>query len=83
MQESRIDFLQDLARIRSIVYAGYYGHWIGVSQDDNIANPVHAQIGFTLPKFRDRSAPGEVPITLVPGRDLTHDDILGPDALPT
>lgn len=83
LQESRIDFLQDLARIRSIVYAGYYGHWIGVSQDDNIANPVHAQIGFTLPKFRDRSAPGEVPITLVPGRDLTHDDILGPDALPT
>jgi choline dehydrogenase-like flavoprotein len=82
LQESRIDFLQDLARIRSIVYAGYYGHWIGVSQDDNIANPVHAQIGFTLPKFRDRSGPGEVPITLVPGRDLMHDDILGPDALP-
>jgi len=82
LEETRIDFLQDLARIRSIVYAGYYGHWIGVSQDDNIANPVHAQIGFTLPKFRDRSTPGEVPITLVPGRDLTHDDILGPDALP-
>ena len=82
LQNTRINPLQDLARIRAIVYAGYYGHWIGTSQDDNIANPVHAQIGFTLPKFRDRSGPGEVQITLVPGRDLSHDDILPNDALP-
>jgi choline dehydrogenase-like flavoprotein len=82
LQETRLDFLQDIARIRSIVYSGYYGHWQGRTQQDNVANPVHAQIGFTLPEFRDRSPPGEVPITFVPGRDLTHDDLLGQDALP-
>ena len=82
LQETQIDFLQDLARIRTIIYAGYYGHWDGVTQDDNEHNPVHRQIGFTLPKFRDRTAPGEVPITLVEGRDLTHEDFIGHDDCP-
>ena len=82
LQETQIDFLQDLARIRTVIYAGYYGHWQGVTQDDNIDNPVHRQIGFTLPKFRDRSGPGEVPITLVEGRDLTHKDFIPPDDCP-
>ena len=82
LQETDIDFLQDLARIRTIVYAGYYGHWDGVTQDDNEHNPVHRQIGFTLPKFRDRTGPGEVPVTLVEGRDLTHEDFIGHDDCP-
>ena len=82
LQETDIDFLQDLARIRTIIYAGYYGHWEGVTQNDNAHNPVHRQIGFTLPKFRDRSAPGELPITLAEGRDLTHDDFIGHDDCP-
>jgi choline dehydrogenase-like flavoprotein len=82
LQETQIDFLQDLARIRTIIYAGYYGHWDGVTQDDNKHNPVHHQIGFTLPKFRDRSAPGEIPITLVEGRELTHEDFIGHDDVP-
>ena len=82
LQETDIDFLQDLARIRTIIYAGYYGHWDGVTQDDNEHNPVHRQIGFTLPKFRDRTGPGEVPVTLVEGRDLTHEDFIGHDDCP-
>lgn len=82
LQETQVDFLQDLARIRTVIYAGYYGHWEGVTQDDNVRNPVHRQIGFTLPKFRDRSAPGEVPITLIEGRELTREDFVGHDDLP-
>ncbi len=82
LQETDIDFLQDLARIRTIIYAGYYGHWDGITQDDNEHNPVHRQIGFTLPKFRNRTGPGEVPITLVDGRDLTHEDFIGHDNCP-
>jgi choline dehydrogenase-like flavoprotein len=82
LQETQIDFLQDLGRIRTLIYAGYYGHWEGVTQDDNEHNPVHRQIGFTLPKFRDRSAPGEIPISLVEGRELTHEDFIGHDDCP-
>jgi choline dehydrogenase-like flavoprotein len=76
LERTRNDLMQDLARVRSVVYAGYYGHWQGETQDDNRDNPVFAQIGFTLPAHRDRSAPGEVPITDFPGRDLTDADIL-------
>ncbi len=82
LQETEIDFLQDLGRIRTLIYAGYYGHWDGLTEADNEHNPVHRQIGFTLPKFRDRSAPGEVPITLVEGRELTHEDFVGHDDCP-
>ena len=81
LENSEIGLFRDLARIRSIVYAGYYGHWDGVTQDDNAANPVHAQIGFTLPKFRARG-PDEEQITLYPGRELTHDDFVGDDGVP-
>lgn len=81
LQRTQNDLMQDLARIRSIVYAGYYGHWQGTSEDDNRDNPVLAEIGFTLPAHRTRG-PGETPITLFPGRDLKDDDILGPDDTP-
>jgi choline dehydrogenase-like flavoprotein len=83
LQETQIDFLQDLGRIRTLIYAGYYGHWEGVTEADNEHNPVHRQIGFTLPKFRDRSAPGEIPLTVLDGRDLTHDDFVGHDDCPS
>lgn len=78
------DLMQDLARVRSVVYAGYYGHWqgdgdpdIAKDQEANADNPVLAQIGFTLPRYRDRSAPGAVAIEPYPGRDLTQADMLG------
>lgn len=76
LARSRNDLMQDLARIRGVVYAGYYGHWQGESQEDNRDNPVLAQIGFVLPAHRDRSSPAEMPITRVEGRDLRHDQML-------
>ncbi len=81
LQNSHNNFMQDLARLRGIVYAGYYGHWQGTSEDDNRDNPVLAQIGFTLPKFRPRS-PAEQPITGFPGRDLKDDDFVAADDVP-
>jgi choline dehydrogenase-like flavoprotein len=65
-----IDILQDLARLKAVVYGAYYGHWIGTDQDDNRDNPVLEQIGFTLPKFRDRTTKGELPIDRLPGREI-------------
>ena len=72
LKNSRFDLFQDMARLRGIVYACYYGHWqpglVPGDQDANVANPVHRQIGFTLPKHRVRGA-GEMPITPVTGRE--------------
>jgi len=81
LERSQNDLMQDLARIRGVIYAGYYGHWQGASQSteqgqiDNKDNPVLAQIGFTLPYFRKRGA-GEVPITHYDKRDLSHADLI-------
>lgn len=75
LQNSQIDLFQDMARLRGIVYACYYGHWNAGDQDANAANPVHAQIGFTLPKFRDRG-PDAVPIKPVHGREIDPAHIL-------
>ncbi|GGE16129.1 hypothetical protein GCM10011529_23200 [Polymorphobacter glacialis] len=75
------NFLQDLARVRGIIHAGYYGHWLPGEQEGNRHNPVFAQIGFTLPAHRTRGA-GEQPITLFPGRDLLPSDFLGPETVP-
>jgi choline dehydrogenase-like flavoprotein len=79
MQETRIEALQELARLKSILYFCYYGHWqdpvgdgdtLEIGQVANEHNPVLKQIGFTLPRFRPRRLPGDVPINLVPGREI-------------
>ena len=79
LQNSQVDLFQDMARLRGIVYACYYGHWQpGLApgdQDANAANPVHRQIGFTLPKFRQRGS-YEVPIAPVTGREIDPAHIL-------
>lgn len=77
MQNSQFDLFQDMARLRGIIYACYYGHWQPGDQDANAANPVHQQIGFTLPRYRQRG-PGEMPITPVSGREIDPAHILGP-----
>ncbi|HEX8057998.1 MAG TPA: GMC family oxidoreductase N-terminal domain-containing protein, partial [Novosphingobium sp.] len=89
LKRSKNNLLQDLARIRGVIYAGYYGHWEGKNedrekgQDENKANPVLAQIGYTLPKHRVRNpSSGDVAIKPFNGRDLAHSDVLHPDALP-
>ncbi len=81
LANSRFNLFQDMARLRGIIYAGYYGHWQGASENDNIDNPVHAQIGFTLPGHRVRGT-SEVPLTLVNDRELHRDHILEGDDIP-
>ncbi len=75
LQNSQIDLFQDMARLRGIIYACYYGHWMPGDQDANLNNPVHKQIGFTLPKHRVRG-PGELEITRVEGREIDDAYIL-------
>ena len=79
LQNSQIDLFQDMARLRGIVYACYYGHWQpGLEpgdQDANAANPVHRQIGFKLPKHRVRGS-GEIEIKPVVGREIDEAHIL-------
>ncbi len=83
MRDSSFDAFQDMAKLRSIVYFGYYGHWIDPigranldgGQSANKDNPVLKQIGFTLPKFRDRG-PGEVPLERVEGREIEADHVI-------
>ncbi len=82
LRDTQIDLFQDMARLRGIVYACYYGHWQPGGEDANAANPVHAQIGFTLPKFRQRGA-GEVPIAAVTGREIDPAHVLDTGALET
>ncbi len=87
MQDATLHAFHELARLRSVVYFAYYGHWQeggddAVEADDaltagqlaNRDNPVLAQIGFTLPLFRTRGA-ADVPITRVPGRDIDPDHV--------
>ena len=89
MRDSQFDAFQDMAKLRSILYFGYYGHWIDPvgrhagdgGQNANRDNPVLGQIGFTLPKFRDRG-PGEVPLTRVEGREIAHDHVVPFAAVP-
>jgi choline dehydrogenase-like flavoprotein len=73
--DTEFDLFQDMARLRSIIYACYYGHWQAGDQTANLDNPVHAQIGFTLPVQRSRAS-DEPQITLVPGREIDPDHIL-------
>lgn len=82
LQNSDFDLFQDMARLRGIIYACYYGYWQGGDQPRtegqvaNENNPVHRQIGFTLPKFRDRIVPPELKIEDVRGREIDDGHIL-------
>ncbi|MBA3942601.1 MAG: GMC family oxidoreductase [Sphingopyxis sp.] len=84
LQNSQVNLFQDMARLRGIIYACYYGHWQpGLEpgdQDVNAANPVHRQIGFTLPKHRLRGD-GELCITPVYGREIDPAHVLGADSV--
>jgi choline dehydrogenase-like flavoprotein len=83
MQNTQFDAFQDMAKLRAILYFGYYGHWIDPigstnldgGQSANKDNPVLKQIGFTLPKFRNRGA-GEVPLERVEGREIEWAHVL-------
>lgn len=83
MQNTQFDAFQDMAKLRAIIYFGYYGHWIDPigstnldgGQSANKDNPVLKQIGFTLPKFRTRG-PGEVPLERVEGREIAREHVV-------
>jgi choline dehydrogenase-like flavoprotein len=92
LKNSRVDIFQDMARIRGIVYAGYYGHWIdqddenisdAAAEDANRANPVFNAIGFTLPRHRIREGtPDDPQIAEYTANDLPYTVFVGEDAIP-
>lgn len=90
LKNSRVDLFQDMARIRGIVYAGYYGHWLpapspdqAAEEDANTANPVFAAIGFTLPRHRARAGtPDDPAIAEYTANDLPPSVFIGHDAIP-
>jgi choline dehydrogenase-like flavoprotein len=63
------NLLQDLARLRSVIYAGYYGHRVGEQVGLPVQNPVFRDIGFTPVEHRTRPA-DQPQLVTVPGRDL-------------
>lgn len=90
LKNTRVDLFQDMARIRGIVYAGYYGHWLpaaapgdAAEQEANAANPVLASIGFVLPRHRARADTADDPaIALHTANDLPDSVFLGAEAVP-
>ena len=75
------DTLQDFARLKALTYASYYGHWLPGDEDGNFANPVLAQIGFTLPKFRHRDS-NEPQLTARPDVEIAAAHVLLPSQVP-
>ncbi len=79
-----------MARLRGIVYAGYYGHWLGSPDDDQAAqeqanadNPVFRAIGFTLPLARQRAGtPDDPSIAEYTANDLPPSVFVAEDAIP-
>ena len=82
LQNSRIDLLQDIARTKGVILAGYYGHWQQGDEEANFDNPVFADLKFELPAQRDRSAAGERAVSRVPVRDLKAEIFVGHQAVP-
>jgi choline dehydrogenase-like flavoprotein len=84
LRDSSIDLFQDMGRLRGIIYACYYGHWQpGLEPGDqaaNATNPVHRQIGFTLPKFRQRGS-ADMPLAPIHGREIDPAYVLDADSL--
>ncbi len=83
IKRTNISIVKDLARIRGVLYAGYYGHWDGVTAADNAANPVLGAMGYTLPPLRDRTAAGERKVTPKHDRDLPPSAFVTTGTAPT
>ncbi len=82
LQKTRIDLFQDIARLRGIIYAGYYGNWQGSSEADNYNNPVLQSMNYTLPGARQRNQPDDLPVQPRTDRDLPDSVFVGENALP-
>ncbi len=83
LRGSKLNIVQDIARLRGVVYAGYYGHWIGVDQDDNRDNPVLGQLGFTLPKHRPHRPADQPQLTEFLDLDLKADAFIPEGMVPS
>jgi choline dehydrogenase-like flavoprotein len=82
LQKSGIDLLQDMARTKGVILAGYYGHWQHGDEAENFDNPIYADLNFELPAQRDRSGPGERHVRRETHRDLTSEVFIGHQAIP-
>ena len=82
LRGSKLNIVQDIARLRGVVYAGYYGHWIGIDQDDNRDNPVLGQLGFTLPKHRPNRPADQPQLTGFYALDLKADAFIPEGVVP-
>lgn len=82
LRGSKLNIVQDIARLRGVVYAGYYGHWLGVDQDDNRDNPVLRQLGFTLPKHRPNRPANQPQLTGFYDLDLKADAFIPEGTIP-
>jgi choline dehydrogenase-like flavoprotein len=78
LRRSRINFVQDLARLKAIIIAGYYGNW----EVDNTQNPVLQGIGFTFPTARVRTDPKDHIKQNPLERDLPDNAFVTIDTLP-
>ena len=82
LQNTRVDLLQDMARTKSVIIAGYYGHWEKGDEEENFKNPVLNGLNYLLPAQRDRTGDGEKPVKREPHRDLKSTVFVGHDAVP-
>ena len=89
MRRTDWDVLQDTARLRGMVYAGYYGHFPrpenGDVEDPAVSlppNPVLDAMRFTLPRDRDRSGADDLPVERRHDRDLPNSAFVGEEAIP-
>ena len=80
--DTQSNFRQDLARLKSLVYAAYYGHWVGTTEADNVGhNEVFKQLKFQLPMERYR-APEEARLERLSDRDIDPRYVLEPFEAP-
>ncbi len=78
---SNNNLLQDLARVRGVIHAGYYGHWQDGGEAGNADNPVLAQLGFELPAARVRG-PGEIPLRFFERDEIRDEDFVQAEDVP-
>lgn len=82
LRRAKLNFMQDLARLRAVIYAGYYGHWQGHSEADNRDNPVLREIDFTLPADRPARPAGTPQLAPLPDSDLPDSAFVAPGDFP-
>ena len=90
MQDTHSHFFHELGRLRGIMYLSYYSHWTPAEQGsdgqaENEHNPVHQQIGFTLPKFRQAlrgASDVPAPIDVTPGREIDAAHFVNASTIP-